>query len=306
MSEPAAAPSRPDPRAWLASTLAVLAISTAAIAIRRAGEWSPAWIGAGRVATTALVLAPFVAPALREFWGQARAHAHLRTRVGLAAALLGAHFACWITSLEKTSVVTSVALVATQPLFAGLLGRVLGDAVPRRVYLGALVAIGGGVVMSGQLGSATGAALALAGAAFGAGYLAVGRSVRAQVSLEGWFVTVHALAAACLAAFALLSGAPRPGFGGEAWIFVLYLGLVPGVVGHGLINWSVRRVPLHFVAMMILFEPIGSGVLAWWLLDEVPGRRELVGGLIMLCGIGIGAYPERKRGTAANQSPEQR
>ena len=38
----------------------------------------------------------------------------------LSAAFLAAHFGFWVTSLQHTSVVTSVVLVATQPLYVAL------------------------------------------------------------------------------------------------------------------------------------------------------------------------------------------
>ena len=70
------------------------------------------------------------------------------------------------------------------------------------------------------------------------------------------------------------------------WWFVLYLGLVPGVVGHGLLNWSVRRLPVHVVSLLVLLEPVGAGALAWLLLDEVPTVHEGVGAVVLLVGIG--------------------
>lgn len=272
---------------------AVAAISTAAIAIREAQGWAAPWIGAGRVAVTAILFAPFAGRQLATLWTTLATDRSARRRVALASVLLGAHFAAWIASLSMTSVVTSVGLVATQPLFAGLLGRWLGDHVPRRVYVGAGVAVVGGVLMSGELGDFAGAGLAVAGAVFAAGYLAVGRSVRDTLPLRAYFVTVHAGAALTLALFALAIRAPLPTLTNDAWIFVLYLGVVPGVIGHGLMNWAVRHVPLHLVSLLILLEPVGSGVLAWLHFGEVPGPGEVGGGALLLAGIAIGAWPAR-------------
>ena len=41
-------------------------------------------------------------------------------------------------------------------------------------------------------------------------------------------------------------------------------------------------------------EPIGSGVLAWLWLDEVPRTGEILGGVVILLGIAVGAWPARE------------
>ena len=48
----------------------------------------------------------------------------------LAGMLLGAHFAVWIPSLSFTTVASSTALVASQPVWAALIARARGHAVP--------------------------------------------------------------------------------------------------------------------------------------------------------------------------------
>lgn len=273
-----------------ASIAAVAAISTAAIAIRLADALPAVWIAAGRVSITALVLAPFCLRELHELFAALRKQPGLLLRTLLAGLCLALHFGTWIASLSMTSVVTSVALVATQPLFAAGFGRMLGDRIPRAVYVGAVVAIVGGFVMSGaQVGSPMGAGFALAGAGFAAAYLAVGRSVRAQVPLAAYFVTVNAVAALLLLAWGASTTPVMAGAWEKAWPYVLYLGLVPGIVGHGLLNWAVRHIELHVVSMLVLLEPIGAGVLAWLVLGESPLNAELFGGLLILAGVAIGA-----------------
>ena len=54
----------------------------------------------------------------------------------LAGLCLATHFAAWIASLWLTSVVRSVALVSTQPLWAALLARALGHAEEHLGFVG--------------------------------------------------------------------------------------------------------------------------------------------------------------------------
>src|SRR6266545_6221303 len=67
----------------------------------------------------------------------------------LAGVLLSAHFATWVPSLSYTTVASSVALVATQPVWAALLARARGHEVPARAWLGIALAVGGAVLLTG-------------------------------------------------------------------------------------------------------------------------------------------------------------
>ena len=59
----------------------------------------------------------------------------------LSAAFLAAHFGFWVSSLQHTSVVTSVVLVATQPLFVALASPLLlREKVERYVWVALLIA----------------------------------------------------------------------------------------------------------------------------------------------------------------------
>ena len=282
----------PQARSSLALLGAVTAISTAAIGIRFADAWAPTAIAAGRVSVTALAMLPWIRHELPQLRAAIRRDPRVSLRIAIAGLLLAAHFGSWIASLGRISVLSSVALVTTQPLFAIVLGRWIGDEVSPRAWVGAAIAVGGGWFMSDGGGDFVGAALAVAGAGFAAAYLAVGRGLRTHVPLGAYFVAVHAIAAALLWLVTFVLGVAPQAWAPAGW-WVLYLGIIPGVVGHGLLNWSVRRVAVHTVALMVLLEPVGSGWLAWLLLDEVPTSAELLGGALLLLGVGVGAWPSR-------------
>ena len=50
--------------------------------------------------------------------------------------LLGAHFAAWVPSLRLTTVASSTALVATQPVWAALIAARRGVLIPRPAWSG--------------------------------------------------------------------------------------------------------------------------------------------------------------------------
>ena len=65
------------------------------------------------------------------------------------------------------------------------------------------------------------------------------------------------------------------------------LGLVPQLLGHSSFNWALARLPATFVAVATLGEPIGSTLLAYVLLGEVPTLLKILCGAVTLAGIVI-------------------
>jgi len=279
----------------------VLAVSWAAILVRLAA--APALsVAAWRLLVAGL---PALAWALWRHRGEWRAlPARERWLAAGAGLALAAHFATWIGSLQLTSVAASVALVTTQPVWVALLSAAwLGERVSRRTALGIALSLAGGLLVAGaDLRSSpralAGDALAVAGAVFAALYFVAGRRVRASLSLGGYVGAVYPVAAAALLAAAALSGAPLSGFSRSTWLALLLLGLVPQLLGHSLLNWSLRWLPAPLVAVAILAEPLVSTLLAIPVLGELPGPGVAAGGLLTLAGVYLAAS-----GGAASPAP---
>lgn len=245
-------------------------------------------IAAGRLAVATLVLTPV-------FW--ARFRSRRREFAGVAVwplvvsgVLLAAHFALWIESLNRTSVASSVVLVAMNPIFAAALSPlVLREKVSWRIALAVVLGIVGAAVIAGpQLGSAAvtgGNLLALGGAACAAGYLMAGRGVRPRLSLISYIYAVYGIAAVLLLAAVFLTGQSFLGHRWQAYLFIGLLGLGPQLVGHTSFNWALRYIPAPTVAMAVLGEPIGTTILAWMILRQAPTVYEVVGGAVICVGI---------------------
>jgi drug/metabolite transporter (DMT)-like permease len=270
----------------------VLAVSWAAILVRLAA--APAL----SVAAWRLVVAsvPALAWAALRHRGEWRAlPVRERWRAAGAGLALAAHFATWIGSLRLTSVAASVALVTTQPVWVALFSAAfLGERVGRRTALGIALSLAGGLLVAGaDLGSSAralaGDALAVAGAVFAALYFVAGRRARATLSLGAYVGAVYPVAALALLAAAALAGEPLSGFSRGTWTALLLLGLVPQLLGHSLLNWSLRWLPAPLVAVAILAEPVVSTLLAIPVLGERPGPGVAAGGLLTLCGVYLAA-----------------
>lgn len=282
--------------ARLILVVAVLAVSTSAPLIRYAAPAPALTVAASRVCL-ASVLLWILAPGA---WGMlARLPRREQLLVLGSGLLLGAHFAVWISSLYLTSTAASVALVATQPIFAALFARALGDSIQGREITGMLVAsagclaLGGGDLWHGDITAVAGDALALAGAATAAGYLLVGRRLRQALPLMAYLAMVNGVAGLALLVTAVIADAPFAGFDGRVYLAIALAAVVPSLVGHSLLNWAVRRTPAHLVALAILGEPVGAALLTWLFFAEIPPVHAAAGGAVILAGILLGFTGKR-------------
>jgi len=282
-----------------ALAVAVLAVSTSAILVRWSG--APSLVKAFyRVLFTTLLLAPFAftryGSALRSLSGR---DLLVACGSGLALAL---HFATWFESLRWTSVAASVTLVQSQPVFVAVGATLLLDErVGRTKAAGIAVALAGMVLMttadagSGAAGPRPlyGNALAVVGAVMVAVYYLAGRSLRQRVPLVPYVVVVYGVCALALFAFVLGEVATGPRtlaptlfeYPAAEWLLFLGMAVGPGIFGHTVFNWALAHLEASVVSVSLLGEPVGSTVLALFLLDEIPGVVTLVGGAIVLGGI---------------------
>jgi drug/metabolite transporter (DMT)-like permease len=280
---------RVPPLAWLA--VAILAVSTSAILIR----WSsaPPQVAAFyRVVFTILLLGPLTLArhpqTLESFTRRDGAIA------ALAGVALAVHFAAWFESLSWTTVAASVTLVQAQPVFVALgAWALLDERVTRRMTLGILIAVAGGVVLSLGDASAGGTApwprwgngLAVVGALMAAAYILVGRSLRQRLPVLPYVTVVYATSALGLLAVVVAAGCPLLGYAPREWLLFLAMAAGPGVLGHTVINWLLEEVESTVVGVALVAEPVGSTLLAAVLLDELPGLLTVAGGAVVLSGI---------------------
>jgi drug/metabolite transporter (DMT)-like permease len=270
--------------------LAVLCISTGAPFARWAAPAPPLAIAALRVGLASLLL---FAAGWREIGQLRKLGRRERLLVLASGALLGLHFGSWIASLSFTSTAASVALVATNPMFAAVFGTLLGDRVSGREIAGIAIAAAGCAVLAGGDWQAGGDALigdglALVGAACAAAYLVVGRRLRAHVPLFPYLGAVNGIAAVTLVIACVVTGANLAALPAHAYLACACAAVVASFIGHSLLNAAVRVTPTHLVALAILGEPIGSSLITWVAFGEQPPVHAALGGAIVIAGIGIG------------------
>lgn len=285
--------------------IGILAVSTASLFIRFAQTDAPSLvIAAGRMLIATLAIAPLALIHHREELKRLTQRQTLLLILG--GIFLGFHFATWITSLEYTSVASSVVLVTTAPLWVAIFAPlVLKEKITRNLLFGLVIALAGSAVVTlssncsfgvGGISCAAfsqafqgkafiGNGLALLGAFLSAGYLMVGRVSRGNLSLPAYAFVVYGVAAVVLIILVVITGKPITGYQPLTYVWLIALGLIPQLVGHSSFNWALKYLPATYVSIALLGEPIGTVILAYLFLSEAPSVLEVAGGVMILAGI---------------------
>lgn len=268
--------------------LGIIAISTASIFIKLCD--APALIiAAYRLALASLMLIPY--GSYKKIWREWKRN-DMRWLI-LSGLFLSLHFALWIASLKYTSVASSVVLVTTHPIFVGIgawffLKEHLGMTLIVGIFFSVL---GSGLIGYGDIAlskeALMGDGMALLGAVAASGYLLVGRKMRQDQNLLSYIFPVYSTAGLVLIVLSLVFQEPFFGYSPSTYLLLFLLALVPQLIGHTTFNWALKYLPTSMVAIIILGEPVGSTILAYWILGEGLTIWKVLGGISIFIGIFI-------------------
>jgi len=213
---------------------------------------------------------------------------------GLAAAsgvCLALHFVTWFTSLNYTSVASSVVLVTTQPVFVVIGSWLLfRERISRRAMFGMLLSLTGSFIIGASdfqldMRAFWGDLLALAAAVLVSGYLLLGRRLRGSVSLPAYTFFTYGSSALLLVVASLASRTPFYPYPAQDWLLFLGLALVCTILGHTVFNWVLRYVQASVVSVSVLGEPLGAIIWAAVFLSEYPTQRQMIGAGFIFAGL---------------------
>jgi drug/metabolite transporter (DMT)-like permease len=273
-------------RFYLFLPIGIIAISFASIFVKLC-DAPVLIIAAYRMTLASLMLIPF-ACYKRPWRGWTR---NERGCLLLSGLFLSLHFAFWIASLKYTSVASSVVLVTTHPIFVGIGGSLfLKERLGLRLILGiALSVFGSGLIGFGDMTLSSealmGDGFALLGAMAASGYLLIGRKMRKDQNLFSYVFPVYSTAGAILILLSLVFQEPFLGYSPSTYLFLFLLALIPQLIGHTTFNWALKYLPASMVATTILGEPIGSTLLAYFILGEELTFLKILGGVLIFTGI---------------------
>lgn len=291
----------------LALILGVYFCSTAVIFIRQSTV-DPVLLAAYRLLFASLVLIPVYVRSRRKFAGW---YSH-RSLLGSlpAAAFLALHFITWIYGARLTYAANASLIVNLLPVaMPFLLYFAVGELVNRREILGTLIAMTG-VVVLGAMDFHTSTEFFLGDlVCFGsmllfAMYLVQGRRNQAVPDVWLYLVPVYAMAGVICLGLALmlspfgLAALPPVGLFDRGELGpIIGITLVPTVLGHSLINYSLRHLRGQLVAVLNLGQFIFAGIMGYFILDEVPQTTFFLASTLVVVGavVVIRAMPSPQR-----------
>lgn len=290
--------SRPLTRHYLVLLVGVIAISTSAILVKLSSAPAPI------IAMYRMAFSAFISLVMLGMVRVRGVHFHsIRPREWLlcivSGIFLALHFWLWFASLQLTSVVSSTVIVTTQPLFAALFAFVLfRERVRGWSIVGLAMVIVGGFCIglgdsSGGSGSLTGSnaflgdILAAAGAICIALCLLIGQHVRHSMEAIVYTTIIYSVSAVCLASYCGLANYNMVHYSGMDWLWFAALAVVPTLLGHSLFNWLLRWFNATAISMSILFEPIGTAILAYIIFGTGVTLSQFVGSTVILAGIAM-------------------
>jgi len=265
--------------------IGVTGASLSAILIRFSGE-HPLIISFYRLFFASLMLMPLAVRQMR------REPLPLRTLAALVGVggILAVHFALWITSVHLTTVASATILVCCHPLLVVPLGqRLSGEGLPARAMVGVGAAFAG-IVLLGY-GGFLGGTLLGDMAALGAGvavafYIMAGRKARSGgMGLFTYAWIVYFSCSMFTLLVLLLFGRFTTSLPPEEWAIFIALAIIPTILGHTLINASLKYIKGGVVSTAILAEPVIATVLALLIFAEIPPTLSIIGGVLSLVGV---------------------
>ncbi|MEA2272359.1 MAG: hypothetical protein QOI98_1067 [Solirubrobacteraceae bacterium] len=288
---------RPRPSAGQLAVAGALTIAFSAILVRLA-DVEPSTAAFFRCAYAVPVLGLLASYERRRFGPRTARERRLAASAGV---LFAADLIFWHHSIADVGAGLATVLGNLQVVLVGFVAwMVLGEKPERRLIAAVPVVLSGIVLISGVIGSAFGRDPAR-GVLFGvltaiaySGFILLlreaGRDLRRPAGPLLDATAVSALI--CLPAGALLGELDlTPGWSATGWLVLLALS--SQVVGWLLITVSLPRLPAAVTSVLLTIQPVGSVLLAAVLLGEKPSAWQLLGVVLVFCGVAIATARRR-------------
>lgn len=213
-----------------------------------------------------------------------------RRRIALAGFFLGLHFALFFVGVRNTSVASATLLANTGPVFTALLSWFIGQRVSKSVMLGLLLSVFGIVVVQwSEFGlennNVWGNVFSLlSGFCIAMTYMFASQ-IRKTTENVLYGRSVFLVAAVTIGAVAMLSGVSVFDFDKNDVVWFLFLGIVPSILGHNMLNYSIKFLSPTAVASIPLGEPVLASAFGYLLFLEKIPESAILGAPIVFIGI---------------------
>ena len=253
--------------------IGVFACSTAVIFIKESHEHA-ILLSSYRLLVAAAALTPvFIRDYRRHRDSYTRAHLRACLLPGL---MLGLHFISWIIGARMTDAVNASLIVNLVPIAMPFLMLVMvHEKLTRGELLGTVLAIGGLLLLSAadyklDREHFWGDVLCFVSMLLFAFYLALARKNRHFQSTWLYVVPLYYVAGIFCFIVALFFVNPVKPYPMREIGLVLALGIIPTVVGHSILNHSLKHLRGQVVSIVNMGQFIFAGIMAYIFLEEIP------------------------------------
>jgi drug/metabolite transporter (DMT)-like permease len=283
----------------------VFACSTAVIMIKLCdlAVENPVLLAGLRCLVAATALGPLFLRDLRKHRGSYTPR-DLRQTL-LPGVLLGLHFMSWIVGARMTPAANSTLIVNMAPLVMPfLLYAVLRERLTRGELAGTALALAGVAMLTAfdfrtDRTYFTGDMICFVSMNFFCLYLVLGRKNRGFASVWLYLVPLYLVAGLMCFAASLFFGSPIRPYPTREVLLILGLGIVPTVIGHSILNYSMKHLRGQVVGIGNLGQVVFASVMAFFILSERPAATFYVAAALLVCGILVAFRSAARKATSA-------
>ena len=271
--------------------LGVLGISISAILVRMS-EAPSLVLATYRMMWSVLLLIPF---SLKKTLPELKMIRKKEAAVSILAGILFAlHFTLWFESLKHTTIACSTVLVDTDVIFAAIgYCLLMKGSIPKKGAAAILITVCGSILTALSGGASAdvslyGNILALIAAVLIAGFTLSGKYIRNHgISTSAFTLIAYPVCLITLLILDFVSGTPIVGYEIKELFIGLGMAVFCTLLGHSILNWTLKYLSPGYVSAVKLCEPIFATVLGILLFKEIPSAIQVIGAFIIIFGIYI-------------------
>ncbi len=205
-------------------------------------------------------------------------------RMGLAGLAVAVSYTactlCFVYAVTHTTVANTLVIMSVSPILGAFLSRIfVGEDVPRRTWLAAIVIVSGLVIIFRA--SLDGSSIAGDLAALGAAVLLATKFVIVRSCKEISMVPAIAVGSLMTGLIALPFAVPVV-LSSEGYIYALLLGLVLVPLGTSMTTLGPRYLLVPESGLIMLLEVLLAPLWVWLVIREMPSTEALAGGILIL------------------------
>jgi drug/metabolite transporter (DMT)-like permease len=213
-----------------------------------------------------------------------------KIRIVFAGISLGLHFSFFFIGVRNTTIANATLFATTGPFFTTIFSLLLGQKIHRKIFIGLAFAIIGFIIIQGSDFNIGAKFLygnlisLLSGFCIAVTYIFASK-IREDTENVVYGRTLFFIASITIGLMAFAFGDSLFFFKKGDIIWLLFLGFVPSILGHNMLNYSIKYLSPTAVASVPLGEPIIASLFGYILFSEKLPLESLIGGPFILFGI---------------------